>query len=147
MSQTSLVLLIIPAFALCFGLLWSSIVFLSSRLSGWAALARHYPGTHAPEGQSWHWTSAQFGWFASYRNVLTIVVSPLGLYMRPIVVFRIGHEPLMIPWTTIRNGQRTNLYFTQAFRLEVLDPGSGGTRRITFYGKGLADALDAKVSS
>lgn len=147
MTQTSLVALIVPAFVVCFGLLWSAIVFLSARMSGWASLARHYPGAQPPVGQSWHWTSAQFGFFASYRNVLTIVVSPLGLYLRPVVIFRIGHEPLLIPWNAISSGRRTNLFFTQAYRVEVRDPGSTSSRRITFYGKGLADALEAKLGS
>jgi len=146
-TQTSLIALIIPGFFVCFGLLWSAIVFLSSRLSGWATLARHYPGTEPQGGQSWHWTSAQFSWFASYRNILTVNVSPSGLFLRPVLIFRIGHEPLLIPWHAITNARRTNLFFTQGFRLEVIVPGSQRTKPITFYGKGLADALEAKAGT
>jgi len=142
MNNSGLVLMIIPVFLVCFGLLWSGIVFLSAHLSGWTALARHYPGSQQPAGQSWHWSSATFSWFASYRNILTVSVSPSGLYMRPIFVFRIGHEPLLIPWNAITDAQRTSLFFTQAFRLEVMQPGSGNSKRITLYGKGLADALE-----
>lgn len=145
MSQTELIALIIPGFFLCFGLFWSAVVFLSSRLSGWGTLARHYPGTAPQGGRSWHWTSATFSWFASYRNILTVNVSPAGLFLRPVLIFRPGHEALLIPWNAITNGRRTNLFFTEAFRLEVIVPGAVNTKPITFYGKALADALEARV--
>jgi hypothetical protein len=145
MTQSGLIAMIIPGFFLAFGLLWSAIVFLSSRISGWATLARHFPASEPASGQSWDWTSARFGWFANYRNVLSVTISPTGLYMRPVLPFRIGHRPLLIPWRAISGGQRANLYFTQTYRVDVQVPGSGTGKQITFYGKGLTDALEAHV--
>lgn len=145
MSESGLVALIIPGFFVGFALLWSAIVFATARISGWASLARAYPGTQPASGQSWHFTSATFGRLSSYRNVLTVMTTPSGLFLRPILPFRIGHEPLLIPWNAIAEADRTNLFFTQALRLEIRDPRIAGTRRVTFYGKGLVEALEAQI--
>lgn len=145
MSESGLLALIIPGFFVGFTLLWSAIVFATARISGWASLARSYPGTEPASGQSWHFTSATFGRLSSYRNVLTVMVAPTGLYMRPILPFRIGHEPLLIPWNAFASAERTNLFFTQALRLEIRDPRIAGTRRVTFYGRAIVQALETRI--
>ena len=145
MSEAGLVALIIPGFLVGFTLLWSAIVFASAHISGWAALARSYPGTEPVSGQSWHFTSATFGRLSSYRNVLTVMIAPTGLYMRPILPFRIGHEPLLIPWNAVVETQRTNLFLTEGLRLEIRNPRRGNTQRVTFYGRALVGALVEQI--
>jgi len=141
MSETGLIFLIVPGFFVCFGLFWSFIVFLIAHLGGWTGLARAYPATEPPQGRSWTWTSARFGLVTSYRNSLNVTVSDTGLYLRPVFIFRVGHKPMLIPWNAIMAAQRSDLFFTSALRLDIRD-GSGGTRRITFYGKPLAEELE-----
>jgi len=141
MSQTELVALIIPGIIVSFSALWIAISFVISRVGGWSGLARSFPGSEPVSGVPFHLASATFGMFTSYRNILTLMLSPSGLYMHTILPFRIGHEPLLIPWNAIVATKRSNVLFTQSLRLEIRDPRSGGTRRITFYGNRLVNTL------
>ncbi|WP_298983800.1 hypothetical protein [uncultured Roseibium sp.] len=143
MTNSAYLILIVPGFFLCFGLLWSVIVFLIGRLGGWSRLSRLYPGNQPPPGQSWRWVSASFGLFASYRNCLDITLSNAGLYLRPVIIFRIGHSPILIPWHAIVRARRSDLLITKAIRLEVKDPETGGVRKLSFYGSNLTSAIES----
>ncbi|QFT31412.1 hypothetical protein FIV00_13040 [Labrenzia sp. THAF82] len=143
MTDSALLILIVPGFFLCFGLLWSLIVFLISRLGGWSRLSRLYPGNRPPPGHSWRWGSASFGLFASYRNCLDITLSNAGIYLRPVIFFRIGHTPILIPWHAIASARRSDLLITKAIRLEIKDPETGATRKLSFYGSNLANAIES----
>lgn len=153
MNDTGLIYLIVPGFLICFGVLWSSIVFLISRLGGWAGLARQYPATdlttesatESATGKTFRWRSASFGWFSSYRNCLTVTVSLAGLHLRPMIAFRIGHQPMLIPWGAIVGATRRDILFLPAIRLDITDVNSGGVRRITLYGRALIEALAGHV--
>jgi hypothetical protein len=144
MTETGLIFLIIPAFFVCFGLFWSLIVFLIAHIGGWAGLARAYPATLPPQGRSWTWTSAKFGLVANYRNCVNVTVSNTGIDLRPVIFFRIGHKPMLIPWHAIAEARRSDLYFTSALRLEIKD-GSDGAKRITLYGKPLVNELEDQL--
>ncbi|WP_298960068.1 hypothetical protein [uncultured Roseibium sp.] len=143
MTDSAHLILIVPGFFICFGLLWSVIVFLIGRLGGWSRLSRLYPGNQPPPGQSWRWVSASFGLFASYRKCLDITLSNAGLYLRPVIIFRIGHSPILIPWHAIVRARRSDLLITKAIRLEVKDPETGGVRKLRFYGSNLTSAIES----
>ncbi len=55
MSETSLLFLILPAFAVVFALFWSLIVFVIAHTGGWVGLAKAYPASQKPEGRTWNW--------------------------------------------------------------------------------------------
>lgn len=46
--------------------------------------------------------SGRIGWLTNYNNVLTIGVSPQGLYLATMLLFRFMHPPLLIPWSAIK---------------------------------------------
>ncbi len=46
--------------------------------------------------------SGQMRWLANYNNVLTIGVSPQGLYLASMFLFRFMHPPLLVPWSEIK---------------------------------------------
>lgn len=142
MSETSLVMLIVPGFIICFGLLWTLIVLLISRLAGWSKLARQYPAPGPATGRTFSMSSARFGMFSSYRNCLTVTLSLSGIHLRPMFVFRMGHDPVLIPWTSVVAGSRQDFFLTAAFRIQVRDQEANKTKTITFYGNKLAAALE-----
>ncbi len=41
-------------------------------------------------------------WRVNYNNVLTIGVSPEGLYLASMFLFRFMHPPLLVPWSEIK---------------------------------------------
>jgi hypothetical protein len=46
--------------------------------------------------------SGQMRWLANYNNVLTFGVSPQGLYLASMFLFRFMHPPLLVPWSEIK---------------------------------------------
>ncbi|HEY2350266.1 MAG TPA: hypothetical protein VGH64_14715, partial [Puia sp.] len=80
--------------------MWVLIIFIISRI-GWAALAANY-STSAPfKGHSVGFTSASING-ANYNNSLILKYNEVGIYLRPIIFFRLFHKPILIPWKEIK---------------------------------------------
>lgn len=145
MTDFGLIFLIVPGFIICFGALWSLIVYLSAVLGGWAGLARQFPATEPAYGKTFRWRSAKFGMFSSYRNCLTVTLSLAGIHMQPMIAFRIGHKPMQIPWGAIAGARRRDLLFVPTVRLDITNANSSELTQITFYGRALIEAMEAHV--
>jgi hypothetical protein len=107
MGATELQLLIAGGIAL-----WILISTIVARASGWAALAAAYRLQESFDGQRWHFQTAQMRWATNYGNCLTVGVSPRGLYLAVVFLFRPGHPPLLIPWPDITVYMRERTWFT-----------------------------------
>ena len=46
--------------------------------------------------------SGRMRWLTNYNNMLTLGVSPEGLYLASMFLFRFMHPPLLVPWSEIR---------------------------------------------
>jgi hypothetical protein len=66
-----------------------------SFVGGWFSLARVYRTRVPFNGAKWRMQSGQMRWLANYTNVLTIGVSPQGLYLASMFLFRFMHPPLL----------------------------------------------------
>jgi hypothetical protein len=89
---------IFPIYFLC---LWLLVGATVSVIGGWLSLAKVYR-TREFDGAKWGMQSGQLRWLANYNNVLTIGVSPQGLYLAAMFLFRFMHPPLLIPWSEIK---------------------------------------------
>jgi len=102
-NQTPLfiVLTSIIAFPVAFGLIWTLVSLLISLFSGWGRLAQIYRTDRPPNGKALgnYWLLMGP---ASYRGVTTLQPSADGLYLSILGLFRLGHPPLLIPWSDIR---------------------------------------------
>lgn len=96
-----LIVTLIIALPVAFGLIWAFVSLLISLLSGWGRLARHYRTDVVPKGKSLgnYWLLMGP---ANYRGVTTLQPSSEGLYLSILLLFRLGHPPLLIPWNHIR---------------------------------------------
>ncbi len=143
MQDGYIFLAILAGFIVLFPLFWMAIVLLISRVGGWVSLARSFPGPQTPpqEGETFGWVSARFGRFANYNNVLNVIVSRNGIYMRPILLFRVGHAPILIPWHVVQDFKRSEILWSSYVKLTFKAPRDAGPTSVTFYGKRLADAL------
>jgi hypothetical protein len=92
--------------------LWILIWTIVARASGWAALAAVYRLQESFDGQRWHFQTAQMRWATNYGNCLTVGVSPRGLYLAVLFLFRPGHPPLLIPWPDVAAHMRERTWFT-----------------------------------
>ena len=101
MNEVALTIAVVIAFFFVFPLFWLGIVYLLSRLGGWPGLARHYAYHGTFSGTTFNMQSATTGPLGNYRNCMTFGVNDDGLYMSPLVFFRPGHPPLLIPWDEI----------------------------------------------
>lgn len=99
------------AFFLFFSILWSSIVFLISRLSGWATLANYYATTNREfEGKLFRFRSGSFGFQSNYSGIMHYGISKSELFLDLFVLYRIGHAPLRIPLEEIHAQEKTFIF-------------------------------------
>jgi hypothetical protein len=106
--------------------MWILVSLIISRVSGWALLARLYfaQDSITLDGESWRFQSIQMRWATNYGNCVTVKANPLGLGLSVLWLLRIGHPPLLIPWSDISiHGVRRSRFFPSLteFRFR-LDP-------------------------
>jgi hypothetical protein len=141
MQEILMVLLAAAAFVIVFSLFWAAIVWLISRLSGWARLARQYPAVGPVAGDVFHWCSARFGLLSSHRSCLTVTVSPRGVHMQPVIFFQMGHNPIFIPWTAVLQFERDKIWLISCVRLRIKNTDNGRSTSIVIYGRGVVESL------
>lgn len=81
--------------------LWIGVVHLVARIGGWRRAATVFATDREVDGDPFPGSSAMLNGMARYRNTLTVVVSDDGVYIRPIMLFRLSHEPLFIPFSAV----------------------------------------------
>lgn len=80
---------------------WLLVSLLLSTMGGWRALADPYLARSPFSGKRFHLRSAQFGGYVNYGGCLTLGSGPTGLYLAVLLPFRMGHPPLLVPWSDI----------------------------------------------
>lgn len=141
MNQTWQVWLVIAAFLLIIPVFWTRVIYLMARLSGWLELAKLFPGPGVIQGEVHRYSSARFRMFVGYNRNLTVTLSPRGIHMRPMLLFRTRHEPLLIPWDAVIGLEQKGLSLFPMLDALVRTPDPARPFRITFYGRPLTEAL------
>ncbi len=120
--QHPALLFLIPLFVVLFiGGMWALITLLLSRLGGWNHLAQQFAARHPPAGKKFRSQSARLN-LVRYNNCLTIYVSTEGLYLHMIVVFRLGHPDLLIPWSELHDPVTEQILWSKFVTLQVGHP-------------------------
>lgn len=101
-SQILLTLAIIVVFPIFFGGIWSGVCYLIGALGGWQNLASKYE-TPKDTVVDQKFTS-EYGKFgvSRYKFTLTVGFSKSGIFFANNPFFRIGHPPMLIPWSAIK---------------------------------------------
>ena len=81
---------------------------------GWRSLARHYRSDVPFVGEWFCWQSIALGWL-NYSGGITFGVNAVGLYFRPVWLFRGGHGPLFVPWEDVQFQGRHGLFGSKAY--------------------------------
>lgn len=81
--------------------MWLLVSFLLAAIGGWRELAAQYLAKSPFSGTRFHFRSAQLGGYVNYGGCLTLAAGPDGLYLAVLPFFRVGHPPLLIPWSDI----------------------------------------------
>lgn len=80
---------------------WTLVLWITSRASGWRRLAERYGETALFAGEVVRFGSARIGW-ANYNGSLNVGANDMGVYLAPMTIFRAFHPPLFIPWSQIQ---------------------------------------------
>ena len=113
MNEAIFFVFVVIVFLVVFPLFWSAIVYLIARLGGWSDLAKQYALQEPYSGTTFQMQSVTIGILGNYRSVVTIGANDVGLYLNPLVVYRPGHPPLLIPWDDIEPRQARGLSFVE----------------------------------
>ena len=144
MNETGAALVAILGFVVAFPLIWTGVVYLISRVSGWTALAARFAVApdRRPRGDTFGWQSVQLRLFASYSNCVDVVVSERGLFLQPVWPFRFGHAPLLIPWNDIADVSSQDRLFFTVNKVTIRPRTTGGSgQTLMLFGKRLGESL------
>jgi hypothetical protein len=93
--------LLVPLLFMVFGpLLWIGVCVLLAYVARWPALAARFPAPGPPQGTALPGQVTGIGLVRD--NVTTLHVSPQGLYMTPMILFRPGRKPVLVPWAQVK---------------------------------------------
>jgi hypothetical protein len=92
-----------PFFALYFIALWALVSYVLGLLSGWVALSRRFRDIGRFYSYQWSFQTIRMRTlWGNYSNCVNFGADETGLYMAVFPIFRIGHAPLLIPWSEIQ---------------------------------------------
>ncbi len=82
---------------------WCFVVFVLARVGGWHSMAQRYAAGSRPSGGvTYRFRNGGFSAFGSgYRNCLNVTITRDGLYVVPMGPFRVGHTPVLLPWSCV----------------------------------------------
>ena len=58
----------------------------------------------------------------TYSGCLTIYTSPTGLHLSVWLPFRLGHSPVFIPWSAVRNAETRKILWAEIVVFDVGSP-------------------------
>ena len=108
---------IVALFSFFFPLLWSGVIYLISYVSGWHFLASRYRTEPLTEGFH-RGVYGRIG-IANYNGVLRIAFTEKGMYLHVMPLFKIGHPPLLLPWTHLKEWKESHLFFQQVVKCKI----------------------------
>ena len=88
---------------------------------GWSKLAASYTASDEPHGEKMFLMGAHIG-AAQYSNALWLWVSNRGFYLKPIILFRMFHPALFIPWHAITKIEENNIVGLRSYKLLIGSP-------------------------
>ena len=122
-------LYLLPLAPLAFIAFWCLLV-KGLALAGWQRLATHFQVPELPPGKQFSLTDATVSGIR-YKNAIMASVSGAGLGLRTGFPFRIGHEPLLIPWAALSALKAEKTFWFTTYSTTVQAP-SGSTISLRF---------------
>jgi len=96
------------------------VMFILSK-KGWSDLANRYQFDGVFQGNRYGIISAAING-VNYNNCLMLKYNEQGFYLRPILVFRLFHKAVFIPWREIKDTRDKKVLFVQLKELVIGDP-------------------------
>lgn len=96
------------------------VTYILSKV-GWEDLAQKFRTDKSFEGRRLGITSIGING-ASYRNSIVLKFNRKGIYLRPILFFRLFHPPVLIPWEEIKQVRDKRILIINLKELVIGDP-------------------------
>lgn len=77
--------------------MWCFVLRLLSFMSGWTKLAGQFHFSDKFEGKYYRFQSGRMNQ-VNFSSSIEMGVNETGLYLVPMILFRLFHKPLLIPW-------------------------------------------------
>jgi ankyrin repeat protein len=121
------------------------LLYADARTTGWAQLAGRYTAPAAFEGQTFARQDVDVGTVSlvRIRNLMRAAPLDSGLYLAMPAVVRLGHPPLLVPWSEMRV---TNDREVLGRRVVTVSVGSPAVTTITLRG-GVADDVRLRLQA
>lgn len=123
-----------------FAAFWCVIIVLISFASGWQNLARYFRAVSKPAGQVFVLQTCSING-ADYKGALNFVVAEEGLYLAVLPIFRMGHAPLLIPWTAISEFETRKIFWVSR-RETTISVSQFNRVRLLIYNQQLISAIE-----
>ena len=124
---------------------WCAICGVIS-LAGWSQLAPSFRAENINDvGPLQSFQSMDVGG-ARYSGAIVAGAWSAGLYLRVWPIFRVGHPPLLIPWSAIGPLQEQKMWWSQVWICTVTTSRFGRVK-LTIGQRWLADAISAHRAS
>lgn len=87
-------------FSILFVGVWCLVSVLLSAMGGWSRIAKQYPECSPFSGEKWRMQSIRVGPI-NYNGCVTIGANWTAIFLSVLFPFRLGHPPLVIPYSEI----------------------------------------------
>jgi len=128
--------------AVFFGAFMTGIFFVDARMTGWHALAQHFPASSEPPNVNWRQNGGVglIG-LVQLRNLLRAAATDEGLFLAFPKIFSAGHAPLLIPWSRLRIMDDKTIF---GIRVITMQAGEPKIARVILRG-GIATEVAARI--
>ncbi|MEA2641855.1 MAG: hypothetical protein QOF51_3249, partial [Chloroflexota bacterium] len=109
--------------------LWPLVTATIALLGGWLGLASDYRASAPARGRTFGMQLISLNALGSYRNAMNVTVGDEGISLQPILLFRVMHPRLTIPWRAVRTCTRRRISFSSGTVIALSDG-----RSIAVYG-------------
>ena len=103
---------------------WLLVSGLLAHLGGWASLAKEFAAEEPDPGERHRFQSGSVGYRyfpVHYRGCLFLTLTPEGLHLSLLFLFRFQAPPILIPWRAVESMSEERQFFTRYTTITLRD--------------------------
>ncbi len=136
---------IVPLAIMGFIVFWCLICLLLAGVGGWMKLSRRFRAAAKPTGPL-RWMQRLLLNGTKYEGVVGIGVFPTGLYLSVLLPFRVGHPPLLIPWSEFGPFKTQKVFWLTTF-VTTIRVGKFDKISLAFTDRNLVAAIQTQLDA
>ena len=123
---------------LVLAVVWPFVTGMIAIFGGWRHLAWSFPSVLIVKGERYARQSVSLSLFGSYSSAIHVTLTETGVHMVPMILARLLHPPILIPWANVTACERCDFLFIERTRISV---GRPADRKIDISGR-VAPAIE-----